>query len=70
MGKGDPSTLYFRTPVAMVWSLPSGGAARLIRKIREFAVGGVYTNIDQAVRGIVSRVSPAGQDSGPEPMPR
>jgi hypothetical protein len=54
----------------MVWSLPSGGAARLIRKIREFAVGGVYTNIDQAVRGIVSRVSPAGQDSGPEPMPR
>ena len=44
-----------------LWSLPPQGASRLIRRLRELAVGGVYTNLDQAVRGIVALV--------PQPSP-
>ncbi|MBV9390844.1 MAG: AI-2E family transporter [Verrucomicrobia bacterium] len=42
-----------------LWSLPPEGAARVLRGIRESTVGGIYTNLEQAVRGIVSMVSPS-----------
>jgi len=50
-----------------LWSLPLQGGARVIRKISESSVGGVYTSIEQAVRGIASLVSTASEetDSGP-----
>jgi hypothetical protein len=35
-----------------LWSLPPQGAARLIRRLRDARVGGVYTNLQQAVRGL------------------
>jgi hypothetical protein len=53
-----------------LWSLPSEGAARLIRKIKVSVVGGVYTNLEQAVRGISSLVSPSQQEVRPEPPAR
>jgi hypothetical protein len=53
--------------VVCLWSLPSTGAARLVRKIQESVGGGVYTNLEQAVRGTASLVSSASQDSPPEP---
>lgn len=49
-----------------LWSLPSMGAARLTRKIRESARGGVYTEIAQALRSIVTLVSPAVRDLNAE----
>jgi len=39
-----------------LWSLPTEGAARWIRRIKESSASALYTNIDQAVRGIVSMV--------------
>jgi predicted PurR-regulated permease PerM len=39
-----------------LWSLPTEGAARWVRRIRESSGSAFYTNIDQAVRGIVSLV--------------
>jgi predicted PurR-regulated permease PerM len=53
--------------VVCLWSLPPTGAARLVRKIQESVSGRVYTNLEQAVRGIASLVSSASQDSPPEP---
>jgi predicted PurR-regulated permease PerM len=53
--------------VICLWSLPPTGAARLVRKIQESVGGGVYTNLEQAIRGIASLVSSASQDSPPEP---
>jgi predicted PurR-regulated permease PerM len=53
--------------VVCLWSLPPTGAARLVRKIQESVGGGVYTNLEQAIRGIASLVSSASQDSPPEP---
>ena len=53
--------------VVCLWSLPPTGAARLVRKIQESVGGGVYTNIEQAVRGIASLISSAGQGSPSEP---
>ncbi len=52
--------------VVCLWSLPPTGAARLVRKIQESVGGGVYTNLEQAVRGIASLVSSASQDAPPE----
>ncbi len=49
-----------------LWSLPSTGAARLTRKIRESARGGVYTEVAQALRSIVTLVSPAVRDLSAE----
>ena len=40
-----------------LWSLPPQGGARVIRKITESSVGGVYTSIERAVRGVASLVS-------------
>jgi len=53
--------------VVCLWSLPPTGAARLVRKIQESVGGGVYTNLEQAVKGTASVVSAASQDSPPEP---
>ena len=52
--------------VVCLWSLPPTGAARLVRKIQESVGGGVYTNLEQAIRGTTSLVSSASQDSPPE----
>jgi predicted PurR-regulated permease PerM len=56
--------------VAGLWSLPSTGAARLMRKIQESEVAEIYTHLDKAVRGIVTLVSPVGQESRPEALPQ
>jgi hypothetical protein len=45
-----------------LWSLPPSGASKLVKRIRESVPGNVYTNLDQAIRGIASRVlSAAGE---------
>jgi predicted PurR-regulated permease PerM len=49
-----------------LWSLPPAGAARLIRRIRESSVHSIYTNLDEAVRGIVALASPPRQEPPPE----
>ena len=46
-----------------LWSLPPQGGARVIRKITESSVGGVYTSMEQAVRGIASLVSIASEET-------
>jgi hypothetical protein len=60
--KGPPGPLNDALFLVGLWSLPSTGAARLTRKIRESARGGVYTEISQAVRSIVTLVSPVVRD--------
>jgi predicted PurR-regulated permease PerM len=45
-----------------LWSLPREGAARSVRKIKESSAAVVYTNLDEAVRGIISLVPPAGKE--------
>jgi len=40
-----------------LWSLPREGAARSVRKIKESSGSIVYTNLNEAVRGITSLVS-------------
>jgi hypothetical protein len=62
-----------------LWSLPSQGAARLIRRLREARVGAIYTNLQQAVRGLAAlqppaqeralEVRPAGEAVGPAQPP-
>jgi hypothetical protein len=44
-----------------LWSLPPEGAARLIKRISESQACSVYTNLDQAVQGIASLITPARQ---------
>jgi predicted PurR-regulated permease PerM len=39
-----------------LWSLPTEGAARWVNRIKESSGSAIYTNIDQAVRGIASLV--------------
>jgi predicted PurR-regulated permease PerM len=39
-----------------LWSLPTEGAARWIRRIKESSGSALYTNIEQAIRGIASMV--------------
>jgi len=46
-----------------LWSLPPQGGARVIRKITESSVGGIYTSMEQAVRGIASLVSTASEET-------
>ena len=50
-----------------LWSLPPAGAARLIRRIKESSVH-VYTNLDEAVRGISALALPPPQEQNPEPV--
>jgi predicted PurR-regulated permease PerM len=67
-------TIRFLRPEAIImaglWSLPSTGAGRLMRKIQESEVAEIYTHLDKAVRGIVTLVSPVGQESRPEALPQ
>ena len=39
-----------------LWSLPTEGAARWVRRIKESSGSALYTNIEQAIRGIASLV--------------
>ena len=45
-----------------LWSLPTEGAARCVRRIKESSGSALYTNIDEAVRGIVSLVPRVGDE--------
>jgi hypothetical protein len=49
-----------------LWSLPPQGAARLLKRLEDTAIGGVYTNLQQAVRGIVSLNAPTVGETLPE----
>jgi hypothetical protein len=57
-----PGTLIF----VGLWSLPREGAARSVRKIKESSSTVVYTNLNEAVRGITSLISPADKDAAVE----
>lgn len=46
-----------------LWRLPPEGAARAVEAIRSAADCFIYTGMGQAVEGIVSRSSPAGQEN-------
>jgi hypothetical protein len=45
-----------------VWSKPTEGATRWVRKIKESSGSALYTNIDQAVEGIASLVPRVGDE--------
>ena len=45
-----------------LWSLPTEGAARWIRRIKESSESALYTNIEQAIRGIASLVPKVGDE--------
>lgn len=45
-----------------LWSLPTEGAARWVRRIKESSGSALYTNIEQAIRGIVSLVPQVGDE--------
>jgi AI-2E family transporter len=49
-----------------LWSLPSEGAARSVKRIRASSGSTLYTNIDEAVRGIVSLAPQAEDELSPE----
>jgi hypothetical protein len=59
-------------PDAMVcvglWTLPREGAARLIRRITESSATRVFTNLNEAVRAIVSLAFPPSQERDSEDM--
>jgi predicted PurR-regulated permease PerM len=46
-----------------LWSLPTEGAARWIRKIKESSGIALYTNIEEAIRGIASLVPQVSDES-------
>jgi hypothetical protein len=46
-----------------LWSLPRENAARSVRKIKESSGTVVYTNLDEAVRGITTLLSSVDQES-------
>jgi len=49
-----------------LWSLPSEGAARSVKRIGASSRSTLYTNIDEAVRGIVSLAPQAEDELSPE----
>src|SRR5580700_9836990 len=53
-----------------LWSLPTEGAARWVRRIKESSGSTVYTNIGQAIQGIVSQLPQVDHQiqGGPENM--
>jgi hypothetical protein len=70
MARSIQSVLPDIVIVIGLWSLPPVGAARLIRRIKESAIHGVYTNLDEAVRGIGALASPPPQEQQQaEPAP-
>jgi len=56
--------------MAGLWSLPPTGAARLMRKVQDSEVTEIYTHLDKAVRGVVTLISPVGQDLRSEALPQ
>ena len=58
-------TLHNSLPDALIfvglWSPQPSGASRLVKRIRESVPGNVYTDLDQALRGIASQVSLAAE---------
>jgi predicted PurR-regulated permease PerM len=48
-----------------LWSLPTEGASRWIRRIRESSGSVLYTNIEQAIRGIASLVPQVADELQP-----
>jgi hypothetical protein len=42
-----------------LWSLPAEGAARWVKRIKDSSGSEIYTNIDEAVRGIASLARPS-----------
>ena len=46
-----------------LWSLPREGAARSVRKIKESSGSVVYTDLDEAVRGITSLIASVDKES-------
>ena len=54
-----------------LWSLPTEGAARWIRRIKESSGSALYTNIEQAIRGIASLVPQVSDElQTPEGKPK
>jgi hypothetical protein len=53
-------SIKLKVPDALIlvglWSIPTRGAARRVKRIKESFGSALYTNIDQAVGGIVSLV--------------
>jgi hypothetical protein len=45
-----------------LWSLPDSGSAQLMMQIRESAASEVYTNLNEAIQGIVSHLTSPAQD--------
>jgi predicted PurR-regulated permease PerM len=45
-----------------LWSLPTEGASRWIRRIKESSGSALYTNIEQAIRGIASLVPKVNEE--------
>ena len=41
-----------------LWSLPAEGAARWVKRIKDSSGSEIFTNVDEAIRGIASRVRP------------
>jgi len=60
------SSIKLEVPDALIlvglWSLPTEGAARWVRRIKRSTGSALYTNIDQAVAGIASRVPGVGDE--------
>jgi predicted PurR-regulated permease PerM len=48
-----------------LWSLPTEGASRWIRRIKESSGSVLYTNIEQAIRGIATLVPQVGDELQP-----
>jgi hypothetical protein len=81
------SSIKLEVPAALIlvglWSLPTEGAARWVKRIKKSSGSLLYTNIDQAIEGIASRVLRVGDelqagtentaqrqmDSGPDRLP-
>jgi hypothetical protein len=62
VGRMARSIRSLRRDAAIViglWSLPREGSARLVKKISEPQACKVYTDIGQAMQGIVSIIAPA-----------
>jgi predicted PurR-regulated permease PerM len=48
-----------------LWSLPNSGSAQLMSRIQESPASDVYTNLAEAVQGIVSHLTSPAQDDSP-----
>jgi hypothetical protein len=59
-------SIKLQVPDALIlvglWSLPTEGAGRWVRRIEESCASAVYTNINQAVEGIASLVPRVGDE--------